>query len=209
MKRNLLIVGLVILTDQVLKIWIKLNLSLGQEIKIADWFILHFTENPGMAFGIEWGGNFGKYLLTIFRIVAVIWIFTWLVKLTRQKAHATAQISISLVLAGALGNLIDSLFYGVLFSDSYNQVANFLPNQGGYAAFMLGHVVDMFYFPLFTVHLPDWLPLWGGESFIFFQPVFNIADASITIGVILMILFQKHLFHKEIHQSETVVNSTI
>ncbi|GCD77777.1 lipoprotein signal peptidase [Thermaurantimonas aggregans] len=208
MKKNLLIVGLVILADQVLKIWIKLNLSLGQEIKIADWFILHFTENPGMAFGIEWGGNFGKYLLTIFRIIAVIWIFTWLVKLTRQKAHLTAQVSISLVLAGALGNLIDSLFYGIIFSDSYHQVAHFLPEQGGYAAFMLGHVVDMFYFPLFTVHLPEWLPLWGGESFIFFQPVFNIADASITIGVIFMILFQKHLFQKEIHQSETVANST-
>lgn len=208
MKKNLLVVGLVILADQVLKMWIKLNLSLGQEIKIADWFILHFTENPGMAFGIEWGGNLGKYLLTIFRIVAVIWIFTWLVKLTRQKAHPTAQISVSLVLAGALGNLIDSLFYGIIFSDSYNQVATFLPDQGGYAAFMLGHVVDMFYFPLFTVNLPEWLPLWGGESFIFFQPVFNIADASITAGVILMILFQQHLFQKEERPSE-IEKSTI
>ena len=197
MRKNLILVGLVIIADQLLKIWIKLNLRLGEEIKIADWFIIHFTENPGMAFGIEWGGDIGKYALTIFRVVAVIWIFTWLVKLSRNKTKTIAQVSIALVLAGALGNLIDSLFYGVIFSDSIEGVATLLPQGGGYAKFMLGHVVDMFYFPLFTVHIPEWFPLWSGEKFIFFQPVFNIADASITTGVILMILFQKYLFNKE------------
>ncbi|MFN3951831.1 MAG: lipoprotein signal peptidase [Thermaurantimonas sp.] len=202
MRKNLILVGLVIIADQLLKIWIKLNLRLGEEIKVADWFIIHFTENPGMAFGIEWGGDIGKYALTIFRVVAVIWIFTWLVKLSRNQTKTIAQVSIALVLAGALGNLIDSLFYGVIFSDSINSVATLLPQGGGYAKFMLGHVVDMFYFPLFTVHIPEWFPIWSGEKFIFFQPVFNIADASITTGVILMILFQKYLFNKEEHTSE-------
>lgn len=208
MKKNVAIIGLILLADQALKIWIKLHFALGDEIKIADWFILHFTENPGMAFGIEWGGNLGKYLLTIFRIVAVIWIFTWLVKLNKNQASQVAQISVTLVLAGAIGNLIDSLFYGLLFSDSMGQVASVFPQGGGYAGFMLGHVVDMFYFPLFTVHLPQWVPFWGGSSFIFFQPVFNIADASITSGVVLMILFQKHLFQKVEHEESTATEPT-
>ena len=203
-----MIAGLIILADHILKIWIKLNMRLGEEIKITDWFIIHFTENPGMAFGIEWGGNIGKYALTIFRIVAVIWIFTWLVKLSRSRTKSIAQISITLVLAGALGNLIDSLFYGVIFSDSNGSIATIFPEDGGYARFMLGHVVDMFYFPLFTISFPEWLPFWGGESFIFFQPVFNIADAAITSGVILMILFQKYLFHKEESGSEVQVESS-
>lgn len=207
MKKNLLLAGFIILMDQILKIWIKLNLQLGEEIKITDWFILHFTENPGMAFGLEWGGNFGKYLLTIFRIIAVIWIFTWLVKLSRNQTNRIAQVSIVLVLAGAVGNLIDSLFYGVIFSDSFGKVATLFPQEGGYSRFMLGHVVDMFYFPLFTLNIPDWSPIWGSEKFIFFQPVFNIADAAITTGVIMMILFQKYLFQKE-NTSEVVPKKT-
>ncbi|GCD80786.1 lipoprotein signal peptidase [Schleiferia thermophila] len=200
MRQNLLIVALILLADQALKIWVKLTMMLGQEHRITDWFILHFTENPGMAFGLEWGGDVGKYLLTIFRIAASVWIFTWLVKLNRNHVPAVAQISVALVLAGAVGNLIDSLFYGLLFDHSYHQVATLFPKGGGYAGFMLGHVVDMFYFPLIHTTLPDWIPFWGGKEFLFFQPIFNIADASITVGVGLMIVYQRYLFEKNAQQ---------
>ena len=194
MKRAALIILAVLLADQILKIWIKTHMFIGQEYKITDWFIIHFTENPGMAFGLELGGNWGKLALSVFRIITVGVIFVWLRRLTEQNAKPVAVTAVSLIFAGALGNILDSAFYGLLFSESNTQVASFLPPEGGYAGFLYGHVVDMFYFPLFRGYLPEWLPFWGGDYFIFFRPIFNLADASISVGVGLLLLFQKTVF---------------
>lgn len=191
MKRATLIICSVLLADQLLKFWIKLNLQLGEEIQIADWFIIHFTENPGMAFGLELGGSYGKLFLSLFRMVAVVGIFFWLRSLIRQNAGALSVASVSLILAGALGNIIDSAFYGMIFSESLGSAATLFPEEGGYGSFLHGRVVDMFYFPLYKGYLPDWLPIWGGNYFIFFRPIFNLADASISVGVALMLLFQR------------------
>ena len=191
MKRAALIICSVLLADQLLKFWIKLNLQLGEEIQIADWFIIHFTENPGMAFGLELGGSYGKLFLSLFRMVAVVGIFFWLRSLIKQNAGALSVASVSLILAGALGNIIDSAFYGMIFSESLGSAATLFPEEGGYGSFLHGRVVDMFYFPLHKGYLPDWLPIWGGNYFIFFRPIFNLADASISVGVALMLLFQR------------------
>ncbi len=156
---------------------------MGEEIKIADWFILHFTENPGMAFGIELGGSYGKLLLSVFRIIAVGAMFIWLRNLVKQKVHKAAITAVALILAGAAGNILDSAFYGLFFDHSIGQVASFMPEGGGYAGFLHGKVVDMLYFPLFKGFLPDWLPVWGGDYFVFFSPIFNLADFSISCGV--------------------------
>ncbi len=170
---------------------------LGQEYKILDWFYIHFTENNGMAFGMELGGDWGKLTLSLFRIIFVLFIVVYLIKLVNKKADQILISSLSLVLAGAIGNIIDGVAYGALFSDSYHQTASFLPESGGYAPLFFGKVVDMFYFPMFKGYLPEWLPYWGGEYVVFFRPVFNIADAAISIGVGIMILFQKRIM-KEI-----------
>ena len=144
-----------------------------------------------MAFGLELGGSYGKLFLSLFRLVAVVGIFFWLRSLVRQKAGGLSVASVALILAGALGNIIDSAFYGVIFSESLGAVATLFPEGGGYGSFLHGRVVDMFYFPLYKGYLPDWLPIWGGDYFIFFRPIFNLADASISVGVALMLLFQR------------------
>lgn len=199
MKRALLVVFLVLLIDQVTKFYIKTHMFLGEEHAVlGNWFIIHFTENNGMAFGMELQGEYGKLILSSFRILAVLGITWYLYDLTRKKAHKGLITSIALILAGAVGNIIDSVFYGVLFSDSNYQIARFLPEEGGYAGLLHGKVVDMLYFPILTGHFPDWFPLWANEEFIFFRPVFNIADTSITIGVILILLFQKNFFKQEL-----------
>ncbi len=144
-----------------------------------------------MAFGLELGGSYGKLFLSLFRMVAVVGIFFWLRSLVRQKAGGLSVASVALILAGALGNIIDSAFYGVIFSESLGAVATLFPEGGGYGSFLHGRVVDMFYFPLYKGYLPDWLPIWGGDYFIFFRPIFNLADASISVGVALMLLFQR------------------
>lgn len=194
MKKSLLIILGVLLADQVLKIWIKTNMYIGQEYRITDWFIIHFTENPGMAFGFEFGGNWGKLILSVFRILTVFVIGWWLKKLIDKKVKTPGIVAVSLIMAGAIGNILDSAFYGLLFSDSYGQIARFLPEEGGYAGFLYGHVVDMFYFPLYKGYLPEWLPIWGGDYFIFFRPIFNLADAAISVGVGLLLIFQKSVF---------------
>jgi signal peptidase II len=202
MRRPLIIILTVLLIDQALKFWIKTNMYLGQEYRIAgDWFIIHFTENNGMAFGLEFAGEYGKLFLSLFRIVAVFGIGWYLSRLVIEKAHPLLITSMSLILAGAIGNIIDSAFYGIIFSASDFRLAEFLPADGGYSSLLHGKVVDMFYFPIFKGFLPDWIPFWGGDYFIFFRPVFNIADASISIGVGLILVFQSLLFKKEQIQS--------
>ncbi len=197
LKLGLLILILLI-ADQVLKFWIKTNLSLGEEIVIfKNWFILHFVENNGMAFGFEFAGKYGKLFLSLFRIVAVIAIGWYLLRLSRDKeVPFSFLVSIALIFVGALGNIIDSLFYGLIFNHSYGQVAQFLPEGGGYAGFFHGKVVDMFYFPIIQGTIPKWMPFRGGDEFIFFRPVFNIADSCITIGIFTILLFHRKFFDK-------------
>ena len=199
MKKSLLIVAVILFIDQVFKFWIKTNMSLGQEFNVfGDWFIIHFTENPGMAFGLEFSGSYGKLILSLFRLVAITVLVVYIYKLTRQKVSNLVLVSLSLVLAGAMGNMIDSAFYGMIFSSSnYFEVAQFMPPEGGYGTFLHGKVVDMLYFPIISGTYPDWIPYLSGGEFQFFRPVFNIADSSITIGVILMVLFQKQFFGKK------------
>ena len=166
-------------------------MTLGQEYVIFDWFIIHFTENVGMAFGIEFGGEYGKLALIIFRIIAVGAIGYYLFNVARKGAEGIVIVSLSLVFAGALGNIIDSTFYGLVFSDSYGQVATVFPDGGGYAGILYGRVVDMFYFPLIEGHFPEWFPFWGNQHFLFFSAIFTVADSAITVGMALIILFQK------------------
>ncbi len=167
---------------------------LGQEYQIFDWFIIHFTENNGMAFGIEFGGYTGKKLLTIFRIIVVFFGVKYVMDLEKNNLPGGSLIALGLIIGGAIGNIIDSSFYGLLFNESYNNIASFLPESGGYAEFLHGKVVDMFYFPLINTHFPNWLPIWGGDHFIFFRPVFNIADAGISVGIFIIILFYRKDF---------------
>lgn len=186
-----LIVMLLLILDQALKIWIKTHMQLHESIEITPWFYLYFTENAGMAFGIE---VIGKLFLSVFRIVAVCFIGYYLYKLVKDHYKFGLITCVSMILAGALGNIFDSVFYGVIFDDSYGHVATFLPEGGGYAGWLHGKVVDMFYFPLIQTVLPDWLPIWGGEEFIFFRPIFNLADSFICVGVFLLFLFYRHDF---------------
>ena len=196
-KKSVLIVLLIILLDQALKIWIKTHMVLGQEYHIlGNWFIIHFIENNGMAFGMEIAGKFGKIILSLFRIGAVAGIGWYLIYLIKQKAPTGLIITISIIMAGAVGNIIDSAFYGMIFSNSYYHVAGMFPAEGGYSSFLHGRVVDMFYFPIIKGTFPEWIPFRGGDSFIFFRPVFNNADSSITVGVTLILIFQKRFFKK-------------
>jgi len=199
-KRAALIVLIILFIDQLIKIYVKTHFTLGEEYHMAgNWFIIHFTENKGMAYGMEIGGDYGKLILSLFRILAVVAIGYYLWKITRKKEDKLYLFCISLILAGALGNIIDSAFYGLFFSESElgGDVAQFMPPEGGYAPFLYGNVVDMFYFPVIEGHFPDWFPFWGSEEFIFFRPVFNFADFSISLGVIIIILYQKRFFKKQ------------
>jgi signal peptidase II len=201
-RQVIFLIALIILGDQALKLYIKLNYYAGEEhLVLGQWFRLHFVENEGMAWGWKFGGDFGKIALTLFRLVAVIW-GTFLIKGFIQKNyHKGFIICASLIYAGALGNLIDSMFYGIIFdaSDPFVQnVAGFAQLGKGYAGFLHGKVVDMLYFPIIRdAHYPSWFPFWAGEPFEFFRPVFNIADASISIGVITILIFQNKFFDKE------------
>ncbi len=196
MKKPLLLIIGILLLDQIVKFWVKTHMYLGEEIRLADWAIIHFTENNGMAFGMEFGGEYGKVFLTSFRLLFVVAIFFYLQKVVKEKANKLFIYCIAMVIAGAAGNIIDSVFYGKIFNGSEFQIASFMPDQG-YASWMHGRVVDMFYFPVLSGHFPSWFPVWGGDEFIFFRPVFNVADASISVSVILMILFQKRIFNLE------------
>jgi signal peptidase II len=184
--KPLLVIFLVLLADQALKTWIKTNMYVGQEFKvIGNWFIIHFTENNGMAFGMEFGGEFGKLALSLFRIGAVAGIGYGLVHLIKHKYHRGLILNVALIFAGALGNIIDSVIYGKIY---------------GYAALFHGRVVDMFYFPILEGIFPRWVPIWGGQDYVFFRPVFNVADAAISVGVIAILIFQKSYFKEDVKE---------
>ncbi|MEO7311743.1 MAG: lipoprotein signal peptidase [Chitinophagaceae bacterium] len=194
---------LILIADQALKFYIKTNYFIGQEHLVAgNWFRLHFVENEGMAWGWKFGeaGGWGKLALTVFRLGAVIFGVYYINKIINKKYSRGFIICVGLIFAGAFGNLIDSLFYGIIFenSDPYMQnVAKFLPSGGGYGSFLHGKVVDMLYFPVINSHYPQWVPWVGGKPFEFFSPVFNIADASISTGLIIILLFQKRFFKQQ------------
>lgn len=218
MKKAVLLIIAVLLIDQISKIYIKTHFVLSEEIKVLglDWFRIHFLENNGMAWGKEFGGKSGKLFLTVFRLFAIVGIGYWLWDSVRNNANKILITAISLIFAGALGNIIDSVFYGIFFTDSYHRVAEFLPPEGGYNPLFHGKVVDMLYFPIVDTMLPDWIPnlsfdmpnwvpLVGGKhysifenrNFTFFDPVFNVADTAISTGVGLLIVFNKKVFPKK------------
>jgi len=195
LSKSVLIVLLVLIIDQALKFWVKTHMTIGEEIHVAgNWFILHFIENNGMAFGLEFAGKIGKVILSLFRIIAIVAIGWYIRYLIKNDAPTGIILSVSLILAGALGNIIDSVFYGMIFNDSHFQVAKLFPEGGGYSSFLHGKVVDMFYFPIIQGHYPDWFPFKANQEFIFFRPVFNIADSSITSGVALILIFYRKFF---------------
>lgn len=230
MKRAFLIIIIILLIDQISKIYIKTHFVLSEEIKVLglDWFRIHFLENNGMAWGKEFGGKSGKLFLTLFRLVAIAGIGYWLYDAIKNKAHKLLITAISLIFAGALGNIIDSVFYGIFFSDSYRRVASFLPPEGGYNSLFHGKVVDMLYFPIVDTILPDWIPsisfdfpkwipiiggnhfsLFENRNFTFFDPVFNIADTAISTGVGLLVVFNKTIFPKKtVKASESIAEGS-
>lgn len=209
----------IILIDQALKIWVKTNMNYGEQIPLlGQWFRLFFIENEGMAWGWKFGGEWGKLALTLFRLVAVIFGVFYIRSIVRKKYHRGFIICVAMIFAGALGNLIDSMFYGMIFSPSDDglPLAKLFPAGGGYAGFLHGKVVDMLYVPIIeNKMMPSWVPFWGGERFTFFSPIFNIADASISIGVIVILLFQRRFFRKHPHEehptieTEARVNDTV
>jgi signal peptidase II len=207
LQKSILIVVLVLVIDQILKIWIKTNMTIGQEFSvIGNWFMIHFVENNGMAFGFEFGGEYGKIFLSLFRVVAVFAIGWYILKLIKKDIPMGFIVCVSLIFAGAIGNIIDSAFYGLIFSDSYGQVATLFPAGGGYETFLHGRVVDMFYFPLVSGVYPDWIPIAGGGEFQFFRPVFNVADSAISIGIFTIIIFYRQQFNKLDEKEEDTVS---
>ncbi|QED37186.1 lipoprotein signal peptidase [Antarcticibacterium arcticum] len=194
---------LLLLIDQAIKVYIKTNFYYGEEIKVLvlDWFRLHFLENSGMAWGLNFGnGDLAKLFLTLFRLGAVIWGFFYIKKIIHKKYSQGYILSVALIFAGALDNLFDNFFYGLIFERSdpvTENLADAFPTGGGYAGLMYGRVVDMWYFPIIDTKLLDWIPIWGGNDFEFFQPVFNTADVWITIGVMGLIIFQNRVRKKE------------
>ena len=195
-----LLVVLLLVIDQVIKILVKTHMTLGQSIHVfGDWFQIYFVENNGMAFGMQFGATVGKLLLSIFRVALVVVIFLYIRKLLKRPTTPWGVlIGLSAILCGALGNIIDSLFYGLIFSEStLTQTATMFPDGGGYAGFLFGKVVDMFYFPIIDTDLPAWFPIWGGRHIIFFRPIFNFADACITCGAIYLLIFHWRFFGKK------------
>ena len=200
-KRSLLIIAIVLLIDQLSKIYIKTNFELGESVEVFSWFRILFIENEGAAWGAKLSDilpvsdKIGKLVLTVFRLFAIVGIGYWLYDIIRKKATTTLIIAVSLIFAGALGNILDSLFYGILFNDSYNQVASLFSDEP-YGSLFYGKVVDMLYFPMIDTTWPEWVPMVGGNNFRFFEPVFNVADTAISTGVGILIVFNKRAFGK-------------
>jgi signal peptidase II len=208
LKLSILVVFIILLIDQALKIWVKTNMLIGESSYInwnwhIKWAQLLFVENRGMAFGMELPGQFGKIILTSLRLVVISFIGYYIYKISKKQVSTGFVIVMAMIFAGATGNLIDSMFYGLIFNESpdiYNYLqlppAHFVPFGEGYAGFLKGKVVDMFYFPLFTIHFPEWLPIIGGNTFKFFEPIFNVADSAITVGTVLLLIFGKKWFEQ-------------
>lgn len=196
LKKASLLIVLILLIDQISKIYIKTNFMLGEQVEVFSWFRILFVENEGMAWGAKIPGSYGKIILTTFRLFAIVGIGYWLWKSIQENAPKVLILSVSLIFAGALGNILDSVFYGVIFDHSMSQVASLFA-EDNYGQWLKGNVVDMLYFPLYDDILPEWMPIWGGERFVFFEPVFNIADSAISVGFALLILFNKKAFPKE------------
>ncbi len=202
----ILVIVLVLVIDQVTKIIVKTTMPLGEMIDITGWFKIHFVENPGMAFGMtiggESGGSAGKLFLSLFRIVAIGFIIYYLVGLVKKGYAKGYIVCIALILAGAFGNIIDSVFYGEIFSSSYGQAASFVPIGEGYSSWLHGRVVDMLHFPLIEGTFPSWVPIWGGENFTFFSPIFNIADSAITVGIFILLIFYRKTLAASLEKEE-------
>ena len=189
-----IVIVAILLIDQCIKLWVKTNMSLHESIHITNWFYITFIENNGMAYGMQLGS---KLLLSLFRVVAISILGYYIWKTAHKDSRTSYVLCLSMIMAGAMGNLIDCMFYGLIFDASTPySLSGFVPFGDGYAPFLMGKVVDMFYFPLIVTTYPDWFPWWGGEEFIFFSPVFNFADAAISVGVALLILF----FRREISE---------
>ncbi|MBR4197228.1 MAG: lipoprotein signal peptidase [Bacteroidales bacterium] len=207
-KRLLLAIAIIVailVIDQVIKILVKTHMHIGESIPVfGSWFQILFIENEGMAFGMHFGGSWGKILLSVFRLIASVGIAWGIVYLIKKNARKFLLVSMSLIFAGAVGNIIDSCFYGLIFSESTFEVAQMFPEEGGYAPFLFGKVVDMFYFPIIDTTLPEWVPIWGGQHFTFFNAIFNFADAAITIGIFMLIIDQLFASKKEKKEKEKV-----
>lgn len=204
LKKSILLIITILILDQVSKIYIKTHFQLHESTKVFSWFKIYFIENDGMAWGTKISDfasfisdRSAKTFLTLFRIVAIFGIGYWLYSSIKKNSSRILISAVTLIFAGALGNIIDSVFYGLLFNDSNNQIASFLPNEGGYDTLLHGKVVDMLYFPLYKGYLPEWLPIAGGDFFTFFEPVFNIADMAISTGFLMLIVFNKKAFSKK------------
>lgn len=196
LKKASLLILIILVIDQVSKIYIKTNFMLGEEVNVLGWFRILFVENDGMAWGAKIPGSYGKILLTTFRLVAIVLIGYWLWDSIKKKSPKVLILSVSLILAGAIGNIIDSVFYGVIFDSSLGQVATLFAEEP-YGELLKGKVVDMLYFPLYNSTLPNWIPIWGGDRFVFFEPVFNIADTAISTGFGILLVFNKKAFPKK------------
>ncbi|WP_338646900.1 lipoprotein signal peptidase [Flavobacterium sp. KS-LB2] len=194
LRKAYLLIFILLLVDQVSKIYIKTNFILGEEVEVFSWFKILFIENEGMAWGVQIPGAYGKLFLTLFRIAAVGGIGYWLWDSVKKKSSDYLIVAISLILVGAFGNIIDSVFYGVIFDDSQQQLATLFSGQP-YGTWFHGKVVDMLYFPIWHGNLPSWLPIWGGKEFTFFNAIFNVADMAISTGVGILIFFNKKAFH--------------
>lgn len=191
LRKPLILILLILVIDQLIKIYVKTHFAIGDDVKVLglDWFRIHFLENKGMAFGMSFGNTIGKFLLTLIRVVLSVAIFIYMNKLIKRGEKKIIIYSFALIFAGAVGNIIDCLFYGIIFNEStVFAAATMFPAEGGYAPFLFGRVVDMFYFPLIDTTWPDWIPFVGGNNFRFFNAIFNFADASITIGVVLLLV---------------------
>jgi signal peptidase II len=195
LRKAYLLIFIILLVDQVAKIYIKTNFVLGEEVNVFNWFKILFIENEGMAWGTEIPGIYGKLFLTLFRLIAVTAIGYWLWDSVHKKSSNYLIVAIALILAGAFGNIIDSVFYGIVFDDSHNHLATLFSNKP-YGKVLHGKVVDMLYFPIFEGHFPSWFPVCGGKDFKFFNAIFNIADMAISTGVGILIVFNKKAFHK-------------
>ncbi len=204
LKKSILLIIIILLIDQISKIYVKTHFKLHESVEVFTWFKIYFIENDGMAWGTKISDfvsfisdRSAKIALTLFRVVAIFGIGYWLYDVTKKKSPKVLVLAIALIFAGALGNIIDSVFYGVFFNDSFGQIASSFPAEGGYDSLLHGKVVDMLYFPLFEIDLPEWFPLYGGKRFNFFEPVFNIADMAISTGFGILIVFNKKAFAKK------------